>query len=62
MLISLPLAEVEKSWFVEFLEDGKESNLPGPNDTSILQAIGSGRAESVSDPKTRNCHKINGVD
>lgn len=47
---------------MEILEDGKESNLAGANDTLIMRAIASGRAESVSDQKTRKSHKIDGVD
>ena len=47
---------------MEFLEDGKEKNLVGANDTLIMRAIASGRAESVSDQKMSNSHKIDGVD
>ena len=61
-LISLPLNEEEEFWFGDFLEDGKGRNLAGANDTLIMRAIASGRAESVSDRRMRNCQKIDGVD
>ena len=40
----------------------KGRNLAGANDTLIMRAMASGRAESVSDQKTRNSYKIDGVD
>lgn len=46
----------------DFLEDGKGRSLAGANDTLIMRAITSGRAECVSDRRTRNSQKIDGVD
>lgn len=61
-LISLPLNDLEETWFTEYLRNGAGKMLPGATDTIIMRKLVKGDTDIfLEHQETLNSNKIDGI-